>query len=122
MTCGEFKMEFAGKVILAFVTDDKTQLFKFDARYITFFMRKFVDVEVPYWRHIYFYEVENINVELTVDGRISRFEDKAKCLFLWAKRLDQSGGACVIKSTFLPPDFKLLEGKKAKVFTLSFER
>lgn len=122
MTCNEFKMEFAGRVILAFVTDDITHLFKFDSRYITFFMRKFIDDKIPYWRHIYFYEVENINVELTEDGRITKFEDKAKCLFLWAKRLDQSGGQCAIKRTFLPPDFKLLEGKKAKVYSLSFEK
>lgn len=120
MNCNEFKMEFAGKVILAFVTDDTTHLFKFEARYVTFFLRKFIDDRMPYWRHIYFYEVANINVEITEDGKITKFEDKAKFLFLWAKRLEQTGGHCNIKRTFLPPDMSLLEGIKSKVITLNF--
>lgn len=122
MTCSEFKMEFAGRVILAFVTDNVTHLFKFEARYITFFMKRFIDDKLPFWRHIYFYEVDNLNVELTEDGKISKFEDKAKFLYLLAKRLDQTRGVCVIRRTFLPPDLSRLEGKKAKVYTLRFEK
>ncbi len=120
MTCGDFKMEFHGKVILAFVTDDVTQLFKFESRYITFFLRRFIDDKMPYWRHMYFYEVDNINVEITKDGKISKFEDKAKFLFTWAKRLEQTGGSCCIRRTATVPNFSLLEGNKAKVLTLKF--
>ncbi len=120
MTCSEFKMQYAGRVILAFVTDEATHLFKFEARYITFFMKRFIDEKLPMWRHMYFYEVDNLNVEITENGKICKFEDKAKFLYLWAKRLDQSGGVCVIRSTFLPPDMSLLEGKRAKMFTLRF--
>lgn len=122
MTCSEFKMEYAGKTILAFVTEEITHLFKFEARFISFFMLRFLDKHLPFWRHIYFYEVDNINVELTEDGKISRFEDKAKFLYLWAKHTDQTTGRCVIKRTFLPPDMSLLEGKRAKVATLRFDK
>lgn len=120
MKCSEFKDLHDNKIILAFVTDDVTHLFKFEAKYITFFMRKFLEAKLPYWRHVYFYEVANLNVEITKGGIITKFEDKAKFLFLWAKHTDQVGGVCVIKPTFLPPDMRLLEGRKAKVTTLNF--
>jgi len=122
MNCSEFKILFPNKIILAFATDETTQLFKFHTNHITFFMRKFIEDAMPYWRHIYFYEVDNLNVELTKDGRITKFEDKAKFLYLWAKHTDQVGNVCVIKQIFLPPDMRLLEGKKAKVCTLSFKQ
>ncbi len=83
-------------------------------------MRKFIDEKIPYWRNIFFYELSNLNEEILEDGKITKFEDKARFLYVIAKRLDQKGEICVLKRVLLPPDLSKLEGTRAKLYTLKF--
>lgn len=119
MNCKEFKSEFVGKAILAFVASQFTHIYKFDSDIITFFMRRFVDEAVPAWHTIFFYSIKSKNVKLTREEKLHKFEQKADFLNLKAKRDDQIGNQCVFRRTFITPDTSLLEGKKAKVTTIS---
>lgn len=120
LNCTEFRKIYDGRQILAFVTDDRvTHIYKFSAKFVTFFMRNYIDDAVAYWRHIHFYEIADIHRDLVEDGKITKFEEKAVYLYLSAKRLDQAGGKCVFKKTLLPPDMRRLEGSRAKVITLA---
>lgn len=120
MTCGEFKEEFKNRVILAFVLDVTTKIYKFESKHITFFLRKFIDDYQPDWRRMYFYSVANLSTEITEDGKITKFEDKAEFLYVTAKHVDQKHSVCTLKRVYIIPDMRHLEGHRAKVLTLSF--
>lgn len=121
MTCKDFKDIFQDKIILAFVMDEHTNLYKFNSKHITFFMRKFIDEYRPDWRTIFFYEIDSLNVDVLEQGVIKKFNEKARFIYLYAKRKDQMGGLCAIKSTYQLPDFTHLEGKKARAVNLRFK-
>lgn len=117
MNCKEFKENFEGKIILTFLMEDFTFIYKFKCEHITFFMKKFLDRHHPKWKVAYFYDVGTYEGELSLD----KIKEQAKFLYLIARNTTQSA-ECVFKSVFAAPDFSHLEGKKAKVITLGKEK
>lgn len=119
MTCKDFKEEFPGREILAFVIEEYTHIYKFNSEYITYFMRKFLDEHLKFWSMVYFYDVSKIDINYNED--VTYFKDKARFLYVVAKHLDQTGKVCVLKRVVEVPDLKHLEGRRARVITL-FEK
>lgn len=126
MNCKEFKEEFAGMQILAFVNDAYTNIYKFSSQLITYFMRHFIVERHPFYQHVFFYECGHDNSPETIEKsmllaeqQILHIKDKANFLYIFAKREDQKGPQCVFKKVIIPPDMSKLEGKRAKVFTIA---
>jgi hypothetical protein len=118
MTCKEFKDKFPDTMLLAFVMDRYTHLYKFNSDIITFFIRNFVDKKLPKWNKMFFYKIEDEKRLLTDDGRLTKIKDKAKFLHYIVRAEEQKVDKCFIKWVPNEPDLRVLEGKKVKVITL----
>lgn len=118
MTCKEFKNEFKNLTLLAFVVSDRTYIYKFNSNHITFFLRTFVEEDIPHWNYIMFYKIKNNNNILDENGKVSKFEEKADFLYVIAKKKDQSGPKCKFRRVLQTPDLSKIEGKKVKIFVI----
>ena len=119
MTCKEFKIEFPDTLLLVFVMDRYTHLYKFNSEIITYFMKNFIDNEYPRWTRMFFYKIEDETKSLTEDGKVTKIKDKAKFLHYIAKADEQKAMKCIFKWVPNEPDLRTIEGKKAKVITLN---
>lgn len=113
MNCKEFKQKFKGRIILAFVVDTHTHLYRFHCEYITEFMRRIINTSNPNWELAFFYTVESFE-----DNDIERVKSKAQFLFCAAKSKDQRINECVFKEVIIPPNMTKLEGKRMRMITL----
>jgi hypothetical protein len=120
MTCREFKNKIGDITLLAFIVSSrKTYIYKFKAKLVTFFMRKFIDSAIPKWDTVMFYGTGENTKLLDEEGRFNKFEEKADFLYHIARTKDQTATKCSIKETFITPDMSKLEGKKVKIHVLS---
>ena len=123
MTCKEFKRKIGDITVLAFINGiNKTYIYRFNSKLVTFFMRKFIDTALPDWDTVLFYKISGNENFLDEEGRVERFEDKADFLYTIAKSKDQNASKCVLKETLMTPDMSALEGKKVKIHVLSDRR
>lgn len=119
MTCKEFKKKFPNTMLLVFVMDKFSHIYKVNSEFITFFMRTFITEHVPHWNRMYFYKLEDEKRLLTEDGKLTHIKDRAKFTHYIAKAEDQQAFLCSLKWVPSEPDIKILEGKKVKVISLN---
>ncbi|MFP4528235.1 MAG: hypothetical protein ACLFQX_06770 [Candidatus Kapaibacterium sp.] len=104
-------------MVLAFAVEKFTFLYKFKARHITFFMRRFLETKHPMWTVCYFYEVGPEEVDMVDMGNY--IKEKAEFLFVVARHLEQPVNKCSFRRVASIPDLSPLEGKRARVVTLT---
>jgi hypothetical protein len=103
-------------MVLAFVVEKYTYLYKFKAQHITFFMRRYLEEKHRLWAVCYFYEV-GLEEENVVDMG-NYIKEKAEFLFVVARHLEQKMNQCVFRRVVSIPDMSPLEGKRARVIIL----
>lgn len=118
MTCTEFKDTFKNKIIIAFVIDKYTNIFRFEVKYTTYFLRTFLAKNYPLWNVVYFYALKHSEGKLLEDGKLKKISDTADFLYSIARYEEQTPSVCKIKEVFVAPDMSRLEGKKTKITTL----
>ncbi len=119
MNCKEFKEEFKGRMLLAFIVEnDRTHILKLKTEYITYFMRHFIDEHYILWRIVFFYEISMQEMPEFL-GEINNLEmlikEKAQYLYVMAKKEEQPERQCYFKKTTYAPNMKHMVGKKYRL-------
>ena len=118
MNCGDFKAVFNDRVILALVIEEHTYIYKFKTDFITYFVKTFLDYNLPLWKGAYFYDVGSPDGPESAEEDTGKLIEQARFLKLIARKEDQKGNVCVFRKAPVAPDTKRLEGRRSKVITL----